>query len=90
MTTKAAENDEIQMTNDEAGFGPFVIRPLSLIRHWTLCFVICRRPCVGAIDWLATALELSHVPLCDESRHSQMQRMAAMMSATQLTPIGIW
>ncbi len=26
----------------------------------------------------------------EESRHSQMQRMAAMMSATQLTPIGIW
>ena len=25
----------------------------------------------------------------EASRHSQMQRMAAMMSATQLTPIGI-
>ena len=86
MTTDAAENDEIRMTNefpnDEAGFGPFVIRHS--------CFVICRRLCVGAIDWLATVMELSHVPLCDESRHSQMQRMAAMMSATQLTPIGIW
>ena len=41
-------------------------------------------------DWLATAMELSHVPVRDESRHSQMQMMAAMMSATQLTPIGIW
>ena len=82
MTNDAAENDEIQMTNDEAGFGPFVIRPS--------CFVICRRPCVGAIDWLATAMEFSHVPLREESRHSQMQMMAAMMSATQLTPIGIW
>ena len=86
MTTDVAENDEIQMTkefpNDEAGFGPFVIRHS--------CFVICRGPCVGAIDGLATAMELSHVPLCDESRHSQIQMMAAMMSATQLTPIGIW
>ncbi len=30
-----------------------------------------------------------HVPVRDESRHSQIQRMAATMSATQLTPIGM-
>ena len=46
MTTDAAENDEIQMTkefpNDEAGFGPFVIRPSSLIRHST--FVLRHLP----------------------------------------------
>ena len=42
------------------------------------------------LDWLATAMEFSYVPLYDESRHSQIQMMAAMMSATQLTPIGIW
>ena len=79
--------------NDEAGFGPFchssfVINSTFDIRH--SCFVICRRLWVGAAHWLATAMELSHVPVRDESRHSQMQMMAAMMSATQLTPIGIW
>jgi hypothetical protein len=69
-----------EFPDDEAGFGPFVIRASSFAED------LASKP---SIVW-ATAMERSHVPVREESRHSQMQRMAAMISATQLTPIGIW
>ena len=42
-----------------------------------------------AAECVVTAMERSQGRVCEDSRHSQMQSTAAMMSATQLSPIGI-
>ena len=72
----------------QARFLSFELGHGFVIRH--SCFVICHRLAGELPDRVATCqCNPLQVPEREASRHSQMQRMAATISATQLRPIGI-
>jgi hypothetical protein len=83
------------MTNDEAEISSgipgdlFVTRASSLIRHSTFKVSSFGINSPGEHQRTYLSMRLLHVPEREASRHIQMQRMAATISATQLTPIGI-
>jgi hypothetical protein len=73
--TDVVENDEIRMSKDEEMSNYEARNNMSIVSGRPLSLI------------RHSTFVLRH--LLDASRHSQMQRIAAMMSATQLSPIGI-